>query len=123
MANTTGFSPRSRLELHTVPTRSYNVHTFRSPEFQFGLVKGFSIQNSKGKVPKKTLKRRSICVYAGTNLVESESGERSAASDTVDLKLFQSFSSIPLKEFKMSDFELCANVSVGLAGKVWHLYF
>ena len=123
MANTTGISPISRLELHTVPTRSCNGHPFRSPEFQLGLVKDFSLQSSKGKVPKKTLKKKSICVYAGTNIVESESGERSGASDIVDLELFQSFSSIPLKEFKMSDFELCANVSVGLAGKVWYLYF
>ena len=123
MANTTGISPSSRLELHTVPTRSYNGHTFRSPEFQFGLVKDFSIQSSKGKVPKKTLRKNSICCYSGTNLVEYESSERSGASEIVDLKLFQSVSSIPLKEFKMSDFELCTNVSVGLAGKVWYCCF
>ncbi|KAI5084614.1 hypothetical protein GOP47_0000783 [Adiantum capillus-veneris] len=62
--------------------------------------------------------RQKLVCYSQANVVEFGSNETSKGTSTDSLKLFDdNINLLPLVEFKMSDFELCTNVSVGLAAR------
>lgn len=66
----------------------------------------------------KSCRREKLICHSQANVVEFGSNERSGVTNTDKLKLLDTnVSLMPLAEFKMSDFELCTNVSVGLAGR------
>ncbi|KAH7288510.1 hypothetical protein KP509_31G029100 [Ceratopteris richardii] len=77
----------------------------------------FNLGYKRYKPCKFSSRERLVC-RARTNVVEFGSNERAGDTEADSLDLFASnLSVLPLLEFKMSDFELCNNVSVGLAGR------
>lgn len=122
MASSTAITLRSKSDLSNVLLCSTCCHTSHRSwtlEVQLGFVAALPSQLSfrprKDHAHKPSRREKLICC-SQTKMVEYEPNERSGVSDTGDLNLFE-LASLPLVEFKMSDFELCSNVSVGLAGR------
>lgn len=127
MTSTMAMSARSDLELgarQLSSTYSCRPRLLKTLEAQQGYAATSPSQLLMCPEKRKTYKtgcREKLICYSQTQVVEFESNKKSSVADTNDLKLFGNSTALPLVEFKMSDFELCTNVSVGLAGRVWLL--
>eukprot|EP00250_Pteridium_aquilinum_P011210 c19909_g1_i1 orf=316-2409(-) len=123
MASSMAMSARSDLELGMVRLGSTCRHSSRmlkALEPQQGFVAALPSQLSMRPTNHRSHRsrcRENLACSCQINVVEFESNKRAGMPDMDDLKLFGNSTSLPLVEFKMSDFELCSNVSVGLAGR------
>ncbi|KAL3693186.1 hypothetical protein R1sor_006837 [Riccia sorocarpa] len=80
-----------------------------------------SISKETSRVPEKTGNRIVRCALPGGQVSEAE--ESRSSLETWDPDLGRMLSAGSAVEFKLSDFELCSHVSVGLAGKCDEVLF
>ncbi|MCO5549305.1 hypothetical protein L7F22_002773 [Adiantum nelumboides] len=113
---------RSELDLGTVQFASKGriVHEFKKSvvhDFVAALPLKSKSHCGKQKIVECRRRGKLVC-YSQANVIEFGSNETSRKTSTDNVKLLDdNVNSLPLVEFKMSDFELCTNVSVGLAAR------